>query len=190
VPERAGAHDDLDVHGLAGPESRKRGADGKHGVAALDGEEVDGQALLERLADVVDRGMVAPHRREGRVRGREQVVVDLPRAVPEFLRIHERQMTVATALLQRRVVEGPHGIARDARLVPGVVVVLSAQPPVLVERRKEAHLVARRAEFGRLHERLQERLAVERRLHADEELVHSRRSALSENANGYCFDSR
>jgi hypothetical protein len=91
--------------------------------------------------------------------------------VAELLRGHEREVAVAAGLRLRRVVEGPHGVARDARVVPAVVVVLAAQPVVLVHRREEPDLVARRAELRRSHERLHERLPVEGRLHPDQELV-------------------
>ena len=101
----------------------------------------------------------------------EEVVVELPVLVAELLRGHERQVAVAAGLRLRRVVEGAHGEAGHARVLPGVVVVLAAQPAVLVHGREEADLVARRAELRRAHERLHERLPVERRLHADEELV-------------------
>ncbi len=109
-----------------------------------------------------------------RVGGGEEVVVEKAVLVAELVGAVGRQVAVAAGLGLRRVVEGADGPAGDARVVPGVVVVLPAHPAVAVQGRDQRDLVAGRAELGRPHERLQERLPVQRRFHPDQEPVDRR----------------
>ena len=181
MADAAGADDDLDVERLA----RARPPGGvsprtTSSLAAPDREEVDRQDLvLEELLDPLLRLRVSADEGQRRVGGGEEVVVEVALLVAELVRAVGRQVAVAAGLGLRRIVEGPHRPARDARVVPGVVVVLAPHPAVAVQRRDQRDLVAGRAELGRAHERLQERLAVERGLHPDQEPVDRARASRS-----------
>ncbi len=154
---------------------RAEGNDGPSGsdlATALQGEEVDRKGSdqeLSRISSMVC--LVSRIAGKRRVRGGEEVVVEHPGLVAELLGGHEREVAVAAGLRLRRVVERPHGVPGHAGVVPAVVVVLPAHPVVVVQGRKEADLVAGRAELRRPHERLHERLPVQGRLHPDQELV-------------------
>ena len=172
MPDAARAHDDLEVERLAGLDSGKVVAERNDLVAALDGEDVDRQNLvLEELADARLRLPVFADEGERRVRRRKEVVMELPLLVAELVGAIGRQVAVAACLGLRRVVEGAHGAAGDARVVPRVVVVLPAHPAIAVEGRDELDLVAGRAELGSPVEGFQEGLPVQRRLHPDQEPV-------------------
>ena len=165
-------HDDFDLQRLSGRHHGELSVEHSDPAALFDREDVDGEDLVpEKIVDALFRLLVPALEGQGGVRRREEVVVQVPLLVAELVGAIRRQVAVAARLGLRRVVEGPHGAARDTRVVPGVVVVLSAQPAVGVQGRDQGHLVAGRAELGRAHDRLQERLAVQRGLHADQEPV-------------------
>ena len=77
-----------------------------------------------------------------------------------------RHVAVGAGLRRFRVVEGTGALSRDPARLPVVVAVEAAQPAVVVHRAVEVHLVAGGAEGGAVPgvERLQERLAVRRRV--------------------------
>ena len=178
MADAARADDHLDVDRLARPDLRECLAEDEQLAAAPDREDVDRQHLvLEELAELVLRLLVAAHEGERRVGGGEDVVVQESLLVAELVGAVVREVAVAAGLGLGRIVERSHRTARHARVVPAVVVVLAAQPAVAVQGRDEADLVAGRAELGRAHEGLQERLAVERGLHADEQPVDGAQGA-------------
>ena len=132
-------------------------------------EEIDADLLvLEKLGVLLgDLGCSEDGRQAG-VGADEEVVVDLAAALaveilgPEVVGGYEIHVALDAARLgDRRVIEAPCPVARDAREQEGVVVVLAADEIlVVVQREGQAHLVAGRAELGVLDRRLQERLLV------------------------------
>ena len=79
-----------------------------------------------------------------------------------IVRRRERHVAVDAGGTLRRVVERSCALARHAAGLPRVVVVEAAEPPVVVHRHIEMHLVTRRAELGRIlpHVRFHERPAM------------------------------
>ena len=86
-------------------------------------------------------------------------------------------MTVRAPLRLRWVIERPRAFARDTRRLPVVVVVEASEPPVVVHRHIEMHLVTRRAELRRLLavKRLQEHVTMRLGIDIGELVVHEPR---------------
>ena len=91
----------------------------------------------------------------------------------EIARRLERHVAAAAIRLGlRRVVEAARAVPRNAAQQERIVMVLAAEEfLVVVQRQRQVHLVAGRAELGRAVKVLQERLLVERRLGLDELIV-------------------
>ncbi len=99
--------------------------------------------------------------------------VDLAVDVAGVLRCYKRHVAVRARLRARRIVERARALSRNAAGLPIVIVVETAHPAVSVHRHVQVHLVARRAELGRLvlHERLHESAAVRFGIKVREEVV-------------------
>ena len=149
------------------------------GGAGADAEDVHPEASLEKCpVCFVDRIGKPEQVRERGVGGGEQVIVHGQRATRvvalrgEILGLLERHVaTVAVLLRFGRIVEAGHAVAGDAAQEKRVVVVLAAQPLVVVQRHRQVHLVAGAAELRGLVQGLQEGALVQRRFRLDEKAV-------------------
>ena len=111
--------------------------------------------------------------RHRHVRPRKPVVMNLAVPVARVLRVDERHVAIGAGRGLGRIVEAARPLARNPRSLPVIVVVEAAEPPVVVHRNIEMHLVAGRTELGRvlLHERLQKRAAVGLRVEIGQEVI-------------------
>ena len=123
-----------------------------HGPVLLEGEEVQPCRLGQDLGPFVIAVRAVEHSGYRRVGGGEEMVVDhglAPRCAPgrRVLGCQERHVAVpATRLGLWRVVEAVHPVARDPAQQEAVVVVLAAQPSVVIQGLGQVHLVAGGAE--------------------------------------------
>ena len=141
----------------------RRGGKNVHRDKARGQKLPRGVQLLLILVDV----------RHRHVRPREPVVMNLAVPGARVFRIHQRHVAIGTGGGLGRVVEAPGPLAGNPRSLPVIVVVEAADPPVVVHRNIEMHLVAGRTELGRilLHERLQKGAAVGLRVKIGEEVI-------------------
>ena len=152
----------------------------------LQGEDIDPH---HRIVDVefavrfVDLGelltLEAGDHRNGGIRARELVVVDLPLpfavevAGAELLRLGQRHVaTVAIRFRLRRVIKRVGEVPGDTAQVVAVVVVLATQPLVVVQLGRQVHLVTAAAELRRLMQGFEEGLLVEFGFGLDQLLAH------------------
>ena len=143
---------------------------------AVAGEGEDVHRHLAGAEEVAHRLELSVESEVGRKRGvggRE--AVGTQQSVPRrrILPRDRGHVAVGAGLRRFRVVEGTGALSRDPARLPVVVAVEAAQPAVVVHRAVEVHLVAGGAEGGAVPgvERLQERLAVRRRVEMDHEVV-------------------
>ena len=184
MPQRQRAQHDVEDVLAPGFEHRQgraqRGGHRRVDVrAGVDGEDVHAKRPFQHPpVRVVDFGRKPQQVAKRRVRRWKAVVVDAERAgrveAPrrEIVRGQQRHVAaVAVRLRFVRVVEARHAMPGHAAQQERIVVVLAAQPAVLVERFRQVDLVAGAAELGLPMQRLQERTLVQRRLRLDEHAV-------------------
>ena len=181
VAHAEGADHRLEQIRLAGHERRYLRAQRRQQLAvdpspALDAEQIDAQRAVEESAVRGDRLVgvgqgVAQHVGERGVRRGKLVAQGLAHAratartrrevgrVRYLDQRHVAALTVGHGL--RRVVEAGHPVARDAAQPERVVVVLAAQPLVVVQFGRQVHLVAGTAELGAAVQRFEKRGLVE-----------------------------
>ena len=116
-----------------------------------------------------DLRLIADVRQPG-IGRREQVIVyaQLVRAEelgPKIIRFLQRHVASGAILLRLgRIIKTPRPMPAHAAEQKRVVMILPPQPLVIVQFRRQVHLVTRRAKLGRLVQRLEKRLLVKRRL--------------------------
>ena len=102
------------------------------------------------------------------------MVVNLAFDVARISAVNQRHVAIRAPSGFRRVVERPRSLTGNAACLPGVIVVESAEPAIVVNRFVEMNLVAAGTKFGRVlaMELAQEGLAVRLRVDPHEEVVH------------------
>ncbi len=157
MPHAGGAHHQFQEVAASRLQARPRRAQGGmqgtiHGPVLLEGEEVQPRRLGQDLGTFVIAVGAVEHPGYRRVGGGEEMVVDAalaPRCAPgrRVLGCQERHVAVtATGLGLWRVVEAVHPVARDPAQKKAVVVILAAQPSVVIQGLGQMHLVAGGAE--------------------------------------------
>src|SRR5262249_59123759 len=127
---------------------------------------IDGQDLvLQKLSDSFLCLLIPAHEWEGGVGRGKEVVVKKSLLVAELAGAIAGQVAIAAGLRLGRVVEGAHGAARDARVVPSGVMVLPAHPAVAIQGRSQLDFVAGRGENRGFEKRLSRRLPLMGGLH-------------------------
>ena len=179
------AHDGFEQILLAASERRQLRAQRRQQLA-IDGaafphaEDIDAQAVPQKLLVTLHDPRLAAQMGHARVRRGKQVIVDTQSFVgriedsgPEIARTDQRHVA-ARAILPGllRIIETAGAVTGDATQQKRRVVILSAQEVfVLRHVAGQADFVADGAELLSAHERLEERLLVEFRLRLDELLV-------------------